>query len=110
VIDPLNRWRPLSEKPDYAGLPSFAGVPYTEDPADLEGVGAAVVGAPFDDLTSDRPGTRNGPRAIRAAGSMGGPGIFAIAVIGYALAAPVRRQQAVLPLEGEALSGAAPAG
>ncbi len=36
--------------------------------------------------------------------------IFAIAVIGYALAAPVRRQQAVVPSEGEALPGAAPAG
>jgi arginase family enzyme len=27
----------------------------------------AVVGAPTDDLVSDRPGTRFGPRAIRAA-------------------------------------------
>jgi agmatinase len=33
----------------------------------------AIVGAPVDDLTSDRPGTRFGPRAIRAAGCPPGP-------------------------------------
>ena len=35
-----------------------------EDPAELAGVDVAVVGAPTDDLVSDRPGTRFGPRAI----------------------------------------------
>jgi agmatinase len=40
-------------------------VPYTEDPGDLAGCDAAVVGAPMDELASDRPGTRLGPRAIR---------------------------------------------
>jgi agmatinase len=40
-------------------------VPYTEDPGDLAGCDAAVVGAPMDELASDRPGTRMGPRAIR---------------------------------------------
>jgi agmatinase len=72
VIDPLQRWREHGEKPDYAGLLTFGGLPYTEDPAELEGVDIAVVGAPTDDLVSDRPGTRFGPRAIRAAsGSWG---------------------------------------
>jgi agmatinase len=33
----------------------------------------AIVGAPADDLVSDRPGTRFGPRAIRAASSPSGP-------------------------------------
>ena len=37
VIDPLERWRELGEKPDYAGLLTFAGSPYTEDPAELDG-------------------------------------------------------------------------
>ena len=62
-----------SDKPDYAGLLSFGGMPYTEDPAELEGVDVAIVGAPTDDLVSDRPGTRFGPRAIRAASCPPGP-------------------------------------
>ncbi|HST25086.1 MAG TPA: agmatinase [Gaiellaceae bacterium] len=67
MIDPLARWQPLGDKPDYAGLLTFVGVPYTEDPAELRGVDVAIVGAPVDDLVSDRPGARFGPRAIRAA-------------------------------------------
>jgi agmatinase len=66
MIDPGARWQGEG-KPDYAGLLTWGGMPYTEDPADLEGVDAAVVGAPFDDLVSDRPGARLGPRAIRGA-------------------------------------------
>jgi agmatinase len=73
VIDPLQRWASVGEKPDYAGLLTFAGVPYTQDPSHLEGVDVAIVGAPMDDLVSDRPGTRFGPRAIRAASSPSGP-------------------------------------
>jgi len=73
VIDPLERWREYGEKPDYAGLLTFGGLPYTEDQAELEGVDVAVVGAPTDDLVSDRPGTRFGPRAIRAASCPPGP-------------------------------------
>ena len=73
MIDPLERWREFGEKPDFAGLLSFGGIPYTEDPAELAGVDVAIVGAPSDDLVSDRPGARFGPRAIRAAGSPHGP-------------------------------------
>src|ERR687883_1510253 len=73
MIDPLERWRDHGEKPDFAGLLTFSGMPYTEDPAELAGVDAAIVGAPFDDLVSDRPGTRYGPRAIRAASLPAGP-------------------------------------
>ena len=32
-----------------------------------------MVGAPIDELVSDRPGTRFGPRAIRAASGLAGP-------------------------------------
>jgi agmatinase len=67
VIDPLERWREHGEKPDYAGLLTFGTLPYTQDPAELDGVDVAIVGAPTDDLVSDRPGARFGPRAIRAA-------------------------------------------
>ena len=83
MIDPLQRWASVGEKPDYAGLLTFAGVPYTQDAAHLDGVDVAIVGAPMDDLVSDRPGTRFGPRAIRAASSPSGPeletGVDAIA-------------------------------
>jgi agmatinase len=68
MIDPLTRWAAHGEKPDFTGLLSFAGQRYTEDPAELVGVDVAIVGAATDDLVSDRPGTRFGPRAIRAAG------------------------------------------
>jgi agmatinase len=75
VIDPLERWHELGlpDKPDYAGLLTYAGMPYTQDPAELAGIDVAIVGAPTDDLVSDRPGTRFGPRAIRAASCPPGP-------------------------------------
>jgi len=73
VIDPLQRWAEYGEKPDYAGLLTFGGACYTEDPAALEDVDVAIVGAPTDDLVSDRPGTRFAPRAIRAASCPPGP-------------------------------------
>jgi agmatinase len=73
VIDPLERWRRYGEKPDYAGHLTFGGVPLTQDAAQLKGVNVAIVGAPTDDLVSDRPGTRFAPRAIRAAGCPPGP-------------------------------------
>ena len=72
-IDPLERWRAYGEKPDFAGLLTFAAVPYTQDASDLTGADVAIVGAPADDLVSDRPGARFGPRAIRAAGCPPGP-------------------------------------
>jgi agmatinase len=73
VIDPLQRWRQYGEKPDYAGLLTYGTLPYTQDPAELDGVDVAIVGAPTDDLVSDRPGARFGPRAIRAASCPPGP-------------------------------------
>ncbi|MFN8111998.1 MAG: agmatinase [Solirubrobacterales bacterium] len=73
MIDPLGRWAELGYKPDYAGLLTWSGLPYTEDPAELDGIDVAIVGAPTDDLVSERPGARYGPRAIRAASSLAGP-------------------------------------
>jgi agmatinase len=73
VIDPQARWAQYGEKPDYAGLLTFSGSPYTEDPAELAGFDVALVGAPMDDLVSDRPGARFAPRAIRAASCPPGP-------------------------------------
>jgi agmatinase len=75
VIDPVDRWRALGlpDKPDYAGLLTFGALPYTQDPAELAAIDVAIVGAPTDDLVSDRPGARFGPRAIRAASCPPGP-------------------------------------
>jgi len=75
MIDPLRRWSEYGYKPDYAGLPTYSSLPYTEDPAELGGVDVAIVGAPMDELVSDRPGARGGPRAIRAASTLAGPDI-----------------------------------
>jgi agmatinase len=73
MLDPMERWRQYGEKPDYAGLLTFGGVPYTQDPAELAGFDVAIVGAPMDELVSDRPGARFAPRAIRAASCPPGP-------------------------------------
>ena len=35
MIDPLERWRQYGEKPDFAGLLTFAGMPYPQDAAEL---------------------------------------------------------------------------
>jgi arginase family enzyme len=73
MIDPLERWAAYGEKPDYAGLLTLGGAVYTQDPAELAGFDVAIVGAPTDDLVSDRPGTRFAPRAIRATSCPSGP-------------------------------------
>lgn len=73
MIDPLERWAQYGEKPDFAGLLTYGGLPYTQDPAELAGCDVAIVGAPTDDLVSDRPGARFAPRAIRAASCPPGP-------------------------------------
>ena len=73
MIDPLERWREHGEKPDFAGPISFGSAPYTQDKELLTGFDVAIVGAPTDDLVSDRPGTRFGPRAIRSASCPPGP-------------------------------------
>ena len=51
-------------EPTYSGALSFLRRRYTKDLADVD---VAVVGVPFDLATTNRPGTRLGPRAIRAA-------------------------------------------
>ena len=119
MIDPLERWRRYGEKPDYAGLPSFSGVPYTEDPAELAGADVAIVGAPTDDLVSDRPGARFGPRAIRAASCPPGPhleakvdGFAELRVLDYGDAPvlpadPARSHEAIEATVGEVLEAGA---
>lgn len=52
-----------NELPRFAGIATFMRLPGTSAAADLD---AAVIGVPFDIGTSNRPGARFGPRAIRA--------------------------------------------
>jgi agmatinase len=51
-------------EPTYSGALSFLRRCYSKE---LSGVDVAVVGVPFDLATTNRPGTRLGPRAIRMA-------------------------------------------
>jgi len=50
--------------PRYAGVKTFARCPLVES---SEGVDVAVLGIPFDTGTTNRPGARFGPEAIRSA-------------------------------------------
>ena len=58
--DPHARWLEMT----YAGAVSFLRRPYSRDLAKAK---AVVCGVPYDSATSNRPGARLGPRAIRAA-------------------------------------------
>ena len=51
----------------FAGAHSFMRRKYSRD---LHGVDIAITGAPFDGATSNRPGARFGPAAIRAASAI----------------------------------------
>ena len=121
MIDPLKRWHAYGEKPDYAGLLTYADMPYTEDPVELDGADVVILGAPTDDLVSDRPGARFGPRAIRAASCAPGPhletkidGFAELRVLDYGDAAvlpadPARTHEAIERAVGEVLdAGAVP--
>ena len=57
----------ITEEPMYSGVTSFYRRKYTKD---LSGVDVAVSGIPLDLMVTNRPGTRLGPRAVRAASSM----------------------------------------
>ena len=59
--------RGLATDPTYAGTVSFARRRYAKD---FEGADVVIIGVPFDAATSNRPGARFGPRAIRAASSI----------------------------------------
>ena len=60
--------------PTYVGPSTFSNLPWITDPAELDRrrVDVAIVGAPFDDMVTHRPGARFGPRAIREAQNSSG--------------------------------------
>lgn len=57
----------VEHAPSFGGALSFMRRKYTRD---LTGVDIAVTGIPLDTATSNRPGARFGPRAIRAASTI----------------------------------------
>jgi len=61
--------RDPDDRPSYVGPVSFSQLPWIEDANEIKRMQAdiAIIGAPFDDAVTHRPGTRFGPRAIREA-------------------------------------------
>ena len=57
----------ITNEPTYAGVTSFMRRKYTQD---FSGVDLVVTGVPLDTATTNRPGARFGPRAIRAGSTM----------------------------------------
>lgn len=72
----------LGDLPGYVGPVSFAGCPVITDPEALRqrDPDVVVIGVPFDDRVSFRPGARFGPRAIRQATSSSGQHSLALDV------------------------------
>lgn len=59
------------EVPRYAGVPTFMRLPFVApETAKTAGVEIGMVGIPWDGGTTNRPGARHGPRALRDASSM----------------------------------------
>ena len=52
----------------FGGLATFGQRPFLTEPAQLDEwqPDVAIVGAPYDNSTTNRPGARFGPRAIRS--------------------------------------------
>ena len=63
----------MPHQPPFAGIPTFLKLPYiaTLEALAAESPDAVIVGAPIDVGTTNRPGARYGPRAIRAASNLG---------------------------------------
>lgn len=66
------------DAPSYQGMLSFGKFPYLTEPEQLDifKPDIAIVGAPYDSNTSNRPGSRFGPQALR--GSSYHPGTYNI--------------------------------
>jgi len=63
-----------SNEPIFAGIPSFLKLPMVDRGSlAAEGVDIGILGAPLDTATTIRPGTRYGPRAVRAASTVPSP-------------------------------------
>jgi guanidinopropionase len=70
--DRLEAFQPVSGMvvPRFAGISTFMRLPYlapTQAPGEID---IALLGIPFDGATTNRPGTRLGPRQVREASSL----------------------------------------
>lgn len=61
---PLSPFDPPKGNMPYAGIATFAGYPFWQSSQNAD---AVILGIPYDEGTTYRPGTRFGPRAIRDA-------------------------------------------
>ena len=63
-----------ANEPIFSGIPSFLKLPQVDrDAVADEDADVAILGAPLDTATTIRPGTRYGPRAVRAASTVPSP-------------------------------------
>lgn len=63
-----------ANEPIFCGIPTFLKLPQIDrDELSDEQVDIAILGAPLDTATTIRPGTRYGPRAVRAASTVPSP-------------------------------------
>jgi agmatinase len=63
-----------ANEPIFSGIPSFLKLPQVDrENLTDEDVDVAILGAPLDTATTIRPGTRYGPRAVRAASTVPSP-------------------------------------
>lgn len=69
MSEPLNPLSPVdaARVPRFAGISTFFRLPWREDPTGLD---VALTGVPFDGGTTNRAGTRHGPREIRSQSSL----------------------------------------
>ncbi|KAB0266297.1 agmatinase [Microvirga brassicacearum] len=70
--DHLEAYQPLSGMvvPRFAGISTFMRLPHIEPEQALAEIDIALLGIPFDGATTNRPGTRLGPRQVREASSL----------------------------------------
>lgn len=103
-----------SNEPIFSGIPTFLKLPQVErDQLAAEDVDIGIIGAPLDTATTIRPGTRYGPRAVRAASTVPSPpyehfnietGVdpfdtFSVADTGDAAVSPGETRQSQLNIE-----------
>lgn len=68
-----NFFHPVSgiDLPRFAGIPTFMRLPYLrEEDAKFDLVEMGIIGVPWDVGTTNRPGTRHGPRQLRDSSTM----------------------------------------
>src|SRR4051812_28387528 len=69
--DRLQQFQPVSGMtlPRFAGIATFMRLPHL-DPAEAGRIDIGLLGIPFDGATTNRPGARHGPRAVREASAL----------------------------------------